>query len=159
MKCEHVSPRVSAFIDGELPTTESAEIRRHLDGCERCAASYARESLVWSLVTEQPQVSPRTDLWPRIDAQLAEQADHSAWGGFRWNPFQAVAAALAVVGIVLGVQLGTFVTQTGAVPATTAGANSGDPIDVLYLADVFPGSLADTVLSTPVEIQQQGASR
>jgi len=159
MKCEDVSERLSAFLDGELPVSVAADIRRHLDGCERCAAQYARESIAWTLVVEQPWVSPRADLWPRIEAGLREPAAHTVWGGLRWHPFPVATAALAAAGLLLGVQLGTYVASPDGLAATTAGSSSRERIDVQYLADVFPGSLADSVLNTPVGIPRQEGSR
>ena len=37
MKCEKVRTRLSAFLDGELSSTERAAVARHIDRCEGCA--------------------------------------------------------------------------------------------------------------------------
>ena len=36
---EHVRERLSAFLDGELPSAERAEVEAHLESCPECAAA------------------------------------------------------------------------------------------------------------------------
>src|SRR5260370_38953880 len=35
-RCEVSSETLSAYVDGELDTPRELELRRHLDGCDRC---------------------------------------------------------------------------------------------------------------------------
>jgi len=48
--CEHMLARVHAFLDHELDTASSDEIREHLAACEPCLDHYDVEQAVKSLV-------------------------------------------------------------------------------------------------------------
>ena len=40
-ECEAILGGISAYLDGELPTTECAAIERHCEACPECAAVVA----------------------------------------------------------------------------------------------------------------------
>jgi len=48
--CEHMLARVYEFLDSELDTASSEEIRAHLAACEQCLDRYDVEQAVKSLV-------------------------------------------------------------------------------------------------------------
>ena len=49
--CEHMLERVYQFLDHELDTASSDEIREHLAGCEPCLDRYDVEQAVKTLVS------------------------------------------------------------------------------------------------------------
>ena len=49
-ECEHVLDRIYEFLDHELDSASSDEIREHLVGCEPCLDRYDVEQAVKSLV-------------------------------------------------------------------------------------------------------------
>ena len=146
MRCQVVIDRLSAFIDGELPDAERQAVERHLDGCPACAAVHRRLAEAWALVAEAPRVAPRVDLWPRIEARLEGEPPVPAWRAWiSWKPFPALATLALVAGLALGLRMGEVMAGAGRNGATTAHVRAGR-IDVQYLGDVFPGSLAEVVL-------------
>jgi anti-sigma factor RsiW len=140
VKCPVVIDRLSAFIDGELPGVDRRAVEWHLDGCPDCASVHQRLAAAWALVADAPRVAPRVDLWPRIEARLAGGRRRPAWlGRLAWNPLPALAL---VAGLLLGLQLGeALVRDRGSAPSAEASR-----LDVHFLGDVFPGSLAEVVL-------------
>jgi len=50
-ECEHMLDRVYQFLDRELDTASSDEIRRHLAGCEPCLDRFDVEQAVKALVS------------------------------------------------------------------------------------------------------------
>ncbi|MGA2533038.1 MAG: zf-HC2 domain-containing protein [Candidatus Aminicenantales bacterium] len=108
---------LQAYIDGELPMSDSAGVDRHLKDCPACrerlthlrsASELVKEKLSYlnptripaapSLRTEMPQGPARTSpFWPRLLA----------------SSIRVPAAALAMAGLfVIGVALGTILKGT-----------------------------------------------
>jgi len=150
MDCQHVAERLSAFLDAELSEQESELVRQHLGTCARCEADCESLSRAWDALSVLPNVRPRADLWPRLDARLSERAGWTAaWSGPARHRAYVQAAAAVVAGLLLGGWLGerAIGASSTAPPAQTA--VMPERLDVLPLADVFPGSLAEAVLSAP----------
>ena len=146
MKCPVVIDRLSALIDGELSDADRRAVTRHLDGCPACAAAHRRLAAAWALVAEAPRVAPRVDLWPRIEARLSGERPWPFWlGRFGWNPFPALATLALVAGLILGLRMGDVMVRNGRVASAAPDVQAGR-LDVEFLADVFPGSLAEVVL-------------
>ena len=77
--CAHMLERVYEFLDHELDTASSDEIREHLAACEPCLDRYDVEQAVKSLVSRScgGDVAPdhvRTTVLRRLAA--AQQAAH-----------------------------------------------------------------------------------
>lgn len=146
MKCPDVIDRLSAFIDGELPDAKRQAVERHLDECPACAAVHRRLAEAWALVAEAPRVAPRVDLWPRIEARLADARPVPGWRAWlSWNPFPALATLALVAGLILGLRIGQVVVRDGGSGGAAVDVQAGR-LDVQYFGDVFPGSLAEVVL-------------
>jgi anti-sigma factor RsiW len=139
--CVTAIGRLSAFIDDELPDAERDEVRRHLHECAGCASAHQRLAEAWTLAAQAPRVSPRVDLWPRIEARLDGEQRWPGWlGRLAWNPLPALATLMLVAGLLLGIRMGEAM-----VGGPRAATPSGVEASALMLGD-FPGSLAEVVL-------------
>ena len=80
-ECEHVLDRIYEFLDHELDSASSDEIREHLVGCEPCLDRYDVEQAVKTLVNRTcgGDKAP-THLRSKVMGLLAEakQAAHTA---------------------------------------------------------------------------------
>ena len=80
-ECEHVLDRIYEFLDHELDSASSDEIREHLVGCEPCLDRYDVEQAVKTLVNRScgGDKAP-THLRSKVMGLLAEakQAAHTA---------------------------------------------------------------------------------
>ncbi|MEU9400260.1 anti-sigma factor [Streptomyces sp. NPDC048242] len=66
---------LSDLTEGILPPTRSADLRRHLEGCEPCADVQASLEEIRALLGGMPEPSPMPqDVADRIDAALAVEA-------------------------------------------------------------------------------------
>src|SRR5438445_586854 len=65
--CERASEFVSLELDGELSLFERAILRRHLQRCERCAASSRQITALTEMVRTAPveQIRVSIDIWRR----------------------------------------------------------------------------------------------
>jgi anti-sigma factor RsiW len=106
MDCKKVIRMLQDEIDGRLPPSEEAEVRRHVASCVSCAAeadSYRRvgEMLRLWTASRTAEKAPQLDvLWTRVSAGIEERKPRkgpAAWVR-RWLWFPA-AAALAVVAL------------------------------------------------------------
>jgi len=80
-ECEHVLDRIYEFLDHELDSASSDEIREHLVSCEPCLDRYDVEQAVKALVNRScgGDKAP-SHLRTKVMSKLAEakQAAHSA---------------------------------------------------------------------------------
>jgi mycothiol system anti-sigma-R factor len=95
MTCASSQHSIEAYLDGELATSESAEVREHMDGCPSCAAIYRRlEKLRNDLRTQAPRYTAPAHLQQRIHVALRKAAKSEApRRALPWN-WAAVAASV-----------------------------------------------------------------
>ena len=92
-ECERYETMLSAYLDGELPEAEEAELKAHLANCPDCAAMYEAFSAVGEAVRTQDV--PDT-LHSRImeTVRAAEKASRTQRAIIRLRPIFAAAAFL-----------------------------------------------------------------
>jgi hypothetical protein len=105
---EQTALRLQAWLDGELPSSEAAEVLRQVN-TERDAAALARELKLtrsWLTGNELPRTVPesREFYWSKIARELRPPGSAAAdpepppapgWGWWRWLIPATLAAALA----------------------------------------------------------------
>ncbi|HZI55214.1 MAG TPA: zf-HC2 domain-containing protein [Verrucomicrobiae bacterium] len=67
MKCEDLSHLMPDYLQGELPSQQSAVVEKHLAECSECAADAA----MWNQLAALPEEQPGPSLKPRFEAMLA----------------------------------------------------------------------------------------
>jgi anti-sigma factor RsiW len=103
MDCKQCTENLTAFLDGELRTSDSAQMRLHLDICPSCAAELCslKESANY-IESHHRDLEPRLESWNMVRARLST-ADSSAWFHFfapnRWRIAFATFAIVAALGI------------------------------------------------------------
>jgi len=94
----HVTPSLSAYLDGELPASEQASVRAHLARCEECAARLQELAELDMVAKTLPVGAPEGyfDGFPgRVTARLRSR--RRAWGVPTWAWATAAALVLAVI--------------------------------------------------------------
>ncbi len=91
----HHGAALSAFLDGELPTTEHAQLQVHLTDCAECRAELHDLDAARTAVRSLPRLEPPEFLAPRRAAAEPHRRFH------RWQIATAAAsvAAVAVIGV------------------------------------------------------------
>lgn len=102
---EHVTERLSDYLDGDLETPDRAAVERHLAECADCAAVLEDLVRVAQAARGLEDREPATDLWPGIARRLEGRARvvpiDAGWRGtrrrFSFTMPQLAAAAIALI--------------------------------------------------------------
>jgi anti-sigma factor RsiW len=99
--CRIVEEQISAYIDGELPASEIAEVQHHLESCPACRSLAEQERGARTLLRARRNTlrAPAPEaIWQRVQEGL-DQAEAQRRRHRRWF---AVAASLALLAIGVG---------------------------------------------------------
>ena len=104
---EHVTERLSAYLDGDLDAPERRAVERHLAVCRECAAVLDDLDRLARAAGELEDREPATDLWPAIAGRLKarpqgrivpiDAARTRARRRFSFTMPQLAAAAIALI--------------------------------------------------------------
>jgi anti-sigma factor RsiW len=103
MDCTQCAENLTAFLDGELRASASAQIRLHLDTCPSCANELRglKESADF-IESHHKELEPRLESWNLVRARLSV-ADSSSWFHFfspnRWRIAMVSLAIVAALGV------------------------------------------------------------
>jgi anti-sigma factor RsiW len=106
MTCADAGTRIDAFIDGELPPSESVEVARHVSVCALCDRAVqrlltVRDALAYATDRALAEVDLST-IWPRVERAIEQVDGQAAWRrrgaarrrvpGLAWGAIAAIAA-------------------------------------------------------------------
>lgn len=95
-ECNLEPKQLAAYLDGELPETQTAEVRAHIGGCTACAAEIAEAvAMKRGLLTARGHFYPRAEVRARIRQQIAakKKTYRPRWA---WLTVGTVAAMLMI---------------------------------------------------------------
>jgi hypothetical protein len=98
----HIADRIGAWLAGNLPEGEDADLRRHLDSCSGCAEERDLLRAGMSIVAPLPALEPRTGFAARVAARAGEERPRplaAPW--MRWAVVGGVAAAAAAAAVLI----------------------------------------------------------
>lgn len=98
MTCIVAGEMVGALLDGELDANAAFELRSHLEGCESCAAKFARMEARQTTMREGPF---RYGTPPALEVRIRESLSprRASW---HWSGWGAIAAAFLLVAVFSG---------------------------------------------------------
>ena len=100
---------VDAWIDGELPPDKNADFEQHLAGCRSCSAQAEEWRCLTGLLDAQVPARPSQGLEKRTLALFLKEAGPRGlvywWASLGWGTRAALASS-AIIGLVIGCQLG-----------------------------------------------------
>ncbi len=104
MDCRKCAEDMTAFMDGEIPSSDIAWMQSHIDACPACAEEYASLREAAELVDgHHKNVDLAAGSWELVSARI-DPGNKRAWLDHlfvrSWRP--AFATALAVLGFVAG---------------------------------------------------------
>ncbi|MEO0019957.1 MAG: zf-HC2 domain-containing protein [candidate division WOR-3 bacterium] len=132
MKCAKVKRMLSSFLDGELKGKAKLDLEAHLTQCSDCrnelAGLKADRELLSSVSV--PELSPY--FLTRTVARIRELNDQKEWVWARRLVYQAGAAVLVLLGIGLGLFLGSNLAQNNGISQEIATLNAEPSIEELF---------------------------
>jgi hypothetical protein len=158
MDCEKFDQHVIDALYDELDELTHAALKRHVEGCSRCAGVYAGLRATRE-VGVLPIEEPPDDLEARILDAVAAAQQHTPWHkkalrGLAWAGSHAMRPQLAMAAIfclVIGSSLALLRARPGSlspVSVTEHGAPAPEPVEVAAAAHPLPP--ADTPVPPPV---------
>ncbi len=103
--CERMQEMISAWIDGELPESERAELEAHLRTCETCAATERAFRGLSGALKETADEAPPENLTARVLAQIEfeERVKLRQEAGRHVSPWKSILAAAACFAVIASV--------------------------------------------------------
>ncbi len=152
MNCRKATKKLSAYLDGELASSDASRVRAHVDACPRCASALEELRKLDATLDAVPALTPRPGYADRIVARaeqkLYDRAPSPVGGWARVRPALArlAAAVVFVMGLWLGGTMAGSLTYSTQTIAETEEATLID-LQVDSLSAVPSGSVAETYLA------------
>ncbi|MFW6140207.1 MAG: anti-sigma factor family protein [Acidobacteriota bacterium] len=105
MRCKKAKKLISDYIDGELSSSKSSSLEKHLEECEECRKFMEDYKTIAHTAQELEAGSPSPYVWTRIKQGVAnpapsyESSKKRMWG---WSPQLKYAVGLLSLLIVIG---------------------------------------------------------
>jgi anti-sigma factor RsiW len=152
MSNDHVTDRLSEYIDGDLDTREQAAVEAHLATCGECRQIATELRGVMTRASSLTDRAPAEDLWAGIAARIGSDSRVVAFEPSARRRFSFTLPQLAAAGIALMVLSGgmVWVANSGSrasLPSVDAGETRP--------AEVAPASFADPQFEGAVEDLEQ----
>jgi anti-sigma factor RsiW len=127
--------KIVALLDGELAPAVAAEVRGHCDACAHCRQVRQDFSAVRGMLSAHAGSEPLRPIWPAVRARREKAASPASRPAFG-----VAATAAALVGIALGVMVGSLAhrspeyegTYLWSVVASSVGEESGNALPDIY---------------------------
>jgi hypothetical protein len=148
---EHVTDRLSDYLDGDLPAAGHAQVDAHLRDCDACRRVLDELRSIAGAAAALPGGMPGSDLWPGIAERIGRApAQALPFAAAPRRRFSFTAPQLAAAAVLLMTLSGglAVLLRPAADPAATdlAATTPAEPADVLpvNLADPgYDGAVAD----------------
>jgi len=98
MFTRHVSRRLAAFIDGELPPPKARQAEVHLGRCALCQADREQIRFGMEILEHLPSVGAPEAIWASIEAACRESPSRKPPAAHRWRLAFAATLVLTLVG-------------------------------------------------------------
>lgn len=133
MKCAKVKRMLSTFLDGELPDKAKLDVETHLTQCSDCRSELASLKADRELLSSVsvPELSPY--FLTRTVARIRELKEQKEPVWERRLIYQAGAAVLVILGIGLGLFLGSNLAQNNGISQEIATLNAEPSIEELFV--------------------------
>ena len=105
MKCAEIRKLLPAYQDGEIDSSQAAEMRAHLAGCRSCQKEEELLSSSWDLLGSLKPIEPSTDFRSRLWERVKKDSEKNT----RWFQRSQLAFAFGFLGLwVFGVGIGSL---------------------------------------------------
>ena len=114
MRCKEFENKIIDYLEGSLSNVEMNRMKDHLEGCEQCSQLYEEIRLTYSMADQEKAPEMHRGFYDRVKARM-DSGQPEAGKTIRLNRFYAAAATILVlIGLALGILLGSNLARNGA---------------------------------------------
>lgn len=127
---KHYTDRIAAWLSGEMPPDEAAELERHLEECADCAGEARAQRAIWDELgahDTRRELENEPSLWPSVRERTFGRREAVPWF-FGGN--LAVRSGLAACAVAAGLFVAAVLPGGG----VTGTAAASDDVENLWLA-------------------------
>ena len=125
--CGQPPETLSAFVDGDLSTSQAQSVRAHVAACPQCTVSIAELTAMVAAARGLERPEPPPSLWPAVEGAMARH-ERPWWLTLRLFGSGALAGAVAVSVVALGLASWRTHRATAPLVAPVSAAASADPL-------------------------------
>ena len=125
--CGQPPETLSAFVDGDLSTSQAQAVRAHVAACPQCTMSIAELTAMVTAARGLERPEPPPSLWPAVEGAMARH-ERPWWLSLRLFGSGALAGAVAVSVVALGLASWRAHRATAPIVAPVAAVASADPL-------------------------------
>lgn len=158
---QRIKEQLSAFLDGELPETESALLLKRLERDDELRGALSRYSLIGAVMRADGDAPAARQVAARVSAAIAREPARSSRGALAWPAYRllrplagvAVAAGVAALGLMLAQRF------DAADPAERVPALAQSEVEPItpVAADVSPDDSPARPYTTPPAVAGPGS--
>jgi anti-sigma factor (TIGR02949 family) len=158
MDCRQCNDEVTAYIDGELSTSDVEQMNRHLEKCPPCLAEYRDlKSSTTLVVSHAWELEPSPEIWNNLRSRIAEMpAPASPFGFFQFLVINRWAAALSTMAAIAVLFVGTWGYMQYQQSKSDLEASMQEYIQTRSVAERIHGQLLQAAESAPVSLEYVG---
>jgi len=140
MQCSEVQQILDDYLDGDIPTGKSWDIKRHVADCTACRTDLEQRRAIRRGLSELPVPEPSAGFFDRAFEALDQRTSGRRRGdqgpGWPQGRRMAIAAAIAVVcGLVFVMQQPFSSTASAGIPEVTIAMHEVTPVRLVFAAD------------------------
>jgi anti-sigma factor RsiW len=149
MKCRTIEKKLSAYQDGELSTSETEQVERHLTGCHSCREQQVRLQQTWQALGGLVEIRSAPGFYRRVSQKIDQVSEKGAFGS-RWGDWglmaptsSVIASIILAIGIICGTYIGNSLVELGPFRSTAAFPEEGFLSSLRVFDPAPPGTLAN----------------
>jgi hypothetical protein len=145
MKHKSIQKKLLRYLDDDLPVSEKAKVRRHLEGCRFCRNALKTAEWVWSKGRPVQRETCPPFLWARIYMQLESEQEHRLVDRLHHIVRPALRPMITLVVLLFiflgGIKLGNLMTVAAVDRGDMSTYNATEDFGLSYFKPLPPGSV------------------
>lgn len=117
MRCKEFENKIIDYLESDLSDSDMTRMKEHLGKCDNCNHLYTEIKSTYGLLEQEKTPKLKAGFFERVQSRK-NQPNATSGKVFILNRFYAAAAAIAImVGLALGIMLGSNLSGNGATMA------------------------------------------
>lgn len=143
MDCREINRKLSAYQDRELPGSQMAEIKNHLNNCADCSTAFQQMNEVWESLSNVETIESAPYFWTRLSQRMNERDRKQTGWNFIFAPIQKLSFSILITGVLIfamaiGMYLGENISQHSQPTSPNVAEQELDQVFPMSSFDDFP---------------------